>query len=470
MGRKENVKADKLESKKSTGKGKGKGGGGMSSGGGKGRGGGRGRGGGGRGQMCEPCEPDDCPEPRLTLSMWEFGQCDPKRCTGRKLHRFGLINVLPTQAFHPGIVLTPQGERAVSPADRDIVVEHGVCVVDCSWARLDDVPFHKLRGGQPRLLPLLIAANPVNYGKASKLSCVEAVAATLIIVGLPARGMQLLSKFMWGAGFMSLNAELFAAYSACTDSAGVVAAQNRFLAEWTADKRAPLRPHDGDSEEEEEEEGASGVEEDDDGSERDDDDDDEEGGGGGGGGGMSSYVKAPRGQAATTGMLPPSDDESDEVSDEGDAAGGTDGVSAAHDEANDDGEDEEDGDGLVSALKRTSVGRLQPVSYDTVGAARAEAEERAAAAAAAAAAAEAAAAEAAAAELVAAETSSGKLPSRIVDALVAKRSGLRAVGEFEHADRIQHRLVAAGVVLIDQLGDGFVTTWRTEEGEPLMVS
>lgn len=240
MGRKGDLKEDgkRSNSGKSSGKGGGKGG--------KGGGGSRGGGSGGRGRgrsradVCQPCEPDDCSEPSLQLSMWEFGQCDPKRCTGRKLHRFGLINVLPTQAFHPGIVLTPQGERAVSPADRETVVKKGVCVVDCSWARLDDVPFHKLRGGEPRLLPFLIAANPVNYGKASKLSCVEAVAATLAIVGLPERAHQILSKFKWGDTFLALNRELLAAYANATDSKAVVEAQNEFLREWQSDTRAPL--------------------------------------------------------------------------------------------------------------------------------------------------------------------------------------------------------------------------------------
>ena len=83
-----------------------------------------------------------------------------------------MIESLPTAAFFPGVVLTPQGKRSVSPADRDIIVRSGLCVVDCSWARLNDVPFSRLKGGAHRLLPILVAANPVNYGKVAKLSCV----------------------------------------------------------------------------------------------------------------------------------------------------------------------------------------------------------------------------------------------------------------------------------------------------------
>ena len=106
----------------------------------------------------------------------------------------------------------------------------GLCVVDCSWARLADVPFARLKGGEPRLLPFLVAANPVNYGKPTKLSCAEAIGAALVIAGLPGRAEQLLGRFGWGLHFLTLNRELLDAYRRCADGTEVVAAQQRLLA------------------------------------------------------------------------------------------------------------------------------------------------------------------------------------------------------------------------------------------------
>jgi pre-rRNA-processing protein TSR3 len=53
-------------------------------------------------------------------------------------------------------------------------------VIDCSWARIEEI---NLSFQHERLLPHMVAVNSVNYGKKFKLSCVEAVAAALFLVG-----------------------------------------------------------------------------------------------------------------------------------------------------------------------------------------------------------------------------------------------------------------------------------------------
>lgn len=168
---------------------------------------------------------------KIQLAMWDFGQCDAKRCTGRKLARFNLLKELRVTAGFGGIVLSPVGTDCVSREDYPLIKQRGLAVVDCSWARLSDVPFVKLRCGAPRLLPWLVAANPVNYGRPWELSCVEALSAALFICGEEETANRLLGKFKWGHAFFSLNQELLKAYSQCKDSAEIISVQNSWLSQ-----------------------------------------------------------------------------------------------------------------------------------------------------------------------------------------------------------------------------------------------
>ncbi|KAG0764839.1 hypothetical protein G6F62_004361 [Rhizopus arrhizus] len=173
----------------------------------------------------------------MPVAMWDFKHCDPKRCSGVKLARCDMLKTLKLGQRFRGIVASPVGEKAVSPADRKIVELYGAGVVDCSWARLDEVPFAKIRGPTDRLLPYLVATNPVNYGKPWKLNCAEALAAIFYITGFPEHGEALLSKFKWGHAFKKVNGGLLSRYAKCKDSTDVVAVQNEYLAQLEEDER-----------------------------------------------------------------------------------------------------------------------------------------------------------------------------------------------------------------------------------------
>ncbi|XP_050205551.1 uncharacterized protein LOC126655411 [Mercurialis annua] len=204
-------------------------------------------------------EEEDINTPKVQLAMWDFGQCDAKRCTGRKLARFNLLKELRVGGGFGGIVLSPVGNQCVSKQDQSLIKRKGLAVVDCSWARLSDVPFVKLRCAAPRLLPWLVAANPVNYGRPCQLSCVEALSAALIICGEEETADLLLGKFKWGHAFLSVNRELLKAYSECENSADIISVQNDWLSQTS---QVPKAIADGEVAETSKEDGSSSDSED----------------------------------------------------------------------------------------------------------------------------------------------------------------------------------------------------------------
>lgn len=153
----------------------------------------------------------------LRLIAYRGEQCDPKKCTANKLHRFGLVEFRPSIRSMPPrcILLTPIAEVLLSPADAQYARTHGLAVLDLSWKR---GRFPSVPQAKSRILPYLVAANPVNYGNPRALSCAEAFAAALFIVGEAEQASAVMSKFKWGEVFLALNKEPLETYSQARDA------------------------------------------------------------------------------------------------------------------------------------------------------------------------------------------------------------------------------------------------------------
>ena len=140
-----------------------------------------------------------------------FDQDDPKKCTAKRLERFNLsdnhsnFKTLPPM----GLVLDPFSEKILSNEDIPLAEVGGLVGVDCSWNRAPET-FSRLRlmGLEPRSLPSVTPANPVNSGKVGKLTTAEAIASALLICGQSEQAQNIMSVFKWGPAFLKLNSHL----------------------------------------------------------------------------------------------------------------------------------------------------------------------------------------------------------------------------------------------------------------------
>jgi pre-rRNA-processing protein TSR3 len=173
--------------------------------------------------------------PNFRAACWDLGHCDPKRCSGKKLMRLGLMRELRVGQRHPGLIITPNGKHVVSPVDREILEQHGAAVVECSWARVKEVRWDKIGGKCERLLPYLVAANTVNYGKPWRLNCVEALAAAFAICGHREWAEEVLKPFSYGHAFLDINASLLRKYAACKDESEVKQTEKDWMAKLERD-------------------------------------------------------------------------------------------------------------------------------------------------------------------------------------------------------------------------------------------
>lgn len=167
-------------------------------------------------------------------------QCDPVKCTGRKLIRRGLAEGIsgPRGLPRGAVVLDPLSLKALSPEDAKAARLRGIVALDCSWKHVEAT--YKRRDlsklGPTRALPFLLAANTLHYGQPMQLSTMEAFAAALFILGEDAQARALLGCYTWGPGFEVLNREPLTAYAACKTSGEVVAAQAEFAGPLTREE------------------------------------------------------------------------------------------------------------------------------------------------------------------------------------------------------------------------------------------
>ena len=164
----------------------------------------------------------------IPVIVYDKDQCDPKKCTAKRMLKFGLAKEAKTLSSIPkgAIVLSPFAEKALSPDDVRYA-HHGLVVMDLTWTNIDDFP--RPKGTNDRALPYLLASNPINWGRPMELNSAEAVMASLIIMGEREQAEEFLGRFNWAPEFMRLNGELLEEYSKAKDSTDVVRIQNEYI-------------------------------------------------------------------------------------------------------------------------------------------------------------------------------------------------------------------------------------------------
>ena len=131
-------------------------------------------------------------------------------------------------------MLNPFSEIAFSAADRQRIEKFGLAALDCSWEHAEEVMLKHVRGTS-RCLPILLAGNPVNFGKLTKLTTAEALAAALYIANFKKEAHQVLSIFKWGHTFFEINHEKLETYAKAENSKEIVEMQQAFMERWRKD-------------------------------------------------------------------------------------------------------------------------------------------------------------------------------------------------------------------------------------------
>ncbi len=169
----------------------------------------------------------------IRVGIYYTAQDDPRKNTALRLKKRGQATIWdkPERIPKHTVLLNPFAKKAVSREDLRDMQRFGLTALDCSWTHAEEM-FPALQGRvRSRALPFLVAANPVNYGKAFQLTTAEAIGAALYIVGEEHKARAVLDCVPFGENFLKLNREPLADYAAAETSADVVKAQWLYLDE-----------------------------------------------------------------------------------------------------------------------------------------------------------------------------------------------------------------------------------------------
>jgi len=168
---------------------------------------------------------------RIRLFVYHADEDDPKKCSAKKMHKFGFakleknIKKVPRNA----ILLNPFAKKSLSKTDLKIARENGITAIDCSWKNAEKSFDYLDKKNHSRALPFLVAANPVNYGKPFKLTTLEAFASALYILDEVDYAKEILNIYKWAPHFLELNKEPLEDYRKAKNSEEVIKKMNEYI-------------------------------------------------------------------------------------------------------------------------------------------------------------------------------------------------------------------------------------------------
>jgi pre-rRNA-processing protein TSR3 len=157
---------------------------------------------------------------------------DPRRCSGRRLLRRGLVRPIGgwERLVPSPITLDPFAAVVLSGGDRARAEAGGILAVDSSWNRISGrsrLLGEGERSPSPhaRRLPLLVAGNPQHYGRWTQLTTAEALAAAVYVVGHAPEAETILEGIPGGPAFLEINRARLERFARAPSSQAAVEAE-----------------------------------------------------------------------------------------------------------------------------------------------------------------------------------------------------------------------------------------------------